>query len=283
MSVLLALASAYAATQPSEVARLLEAATEPERAELLQALDEPTVASVLAETTPRLAAEALARLPHASAAKLLASLAPQAAAALLLRLSAQDVDGLLALLPETRRAQLRKLTEYGASRAGGRLEPRAVSVPEDLSVADALQWVMRAPDGVLFYVYVLGEAQVLIGVLTLRELMQAEGSARVDTIMTRDPERLHASDTLERIARHPAWRRVHALPVVEEGGQFLGALRYSAFRSIESELRLSAVGPDPSRSASALAELYGLSASALVQWVSTTLLPPSARDQEPAP
>ncbi len=283
MSVLLALASAYAATQPSEVARILESASELERAELLQALDEPTAARVLAETTPRLAAEALARLPHASAAKLIASLAPQAAAALLLRLSAQDADGLLAFLPETRRAQLRKLTEYGASRAGGRLEPRAISVPEDLSVADALQWVMRAPDGAFFYVYVLGEAQVLTGVVTLRELMQASGTARVDTIMTRDPERLHASDTLERIARHPAFRRVHALPVVEDGGRFLGALRYSVFRSIEGELRLAAAGPDPSRSASALAELYGLSASALLHWVSTTLLPSSGRAQEPTP
>ena len=282
MSVLLALASAYAKAQPSEVARVLESAPDIERAELLRALDEEAAARVLADVSPRLAAEALARMPHEVAANITARLTPQAAAGLLRRLSPSDADSLLVLVPEARREQLRKLTDYGPGRAGGRAEPRAFTVPEDLSVADALQRVMREPEGAFFYVYVLGKEQALTGVVNLRELMQAPGNVRVESIMTRGPERLHASDTLELIARHPGWKRVHALPVVEDGDRFLGALRYSAFRSIESELRLAAVGPDPSRSAWALAELYGLSASALVHWASKTLLLPSQRDEEPS-
>lgn len=276
MSALVALARAYAKAHPTEVARLLESAADTERAALLLALDEATAARVLAATTPRFAAEALARLPRETAARITAELDPRAAAILLLRLPEEDASATLELVPQARRAQLRTLLGYGPSRAGGRVDPRAVSVPESLAVEEALRWVLREADGVLYYVYVVDEAQRLTGVLNLRELMSAAGDARVDALMRKDPDRLNADDTLERIARHPGWRRAHALPVVDGSGRFLGALRYSAFRAIETELRQAASGPDPARSASALAELYGLSANAILQWASAALTRPQA-------
>ena len=124
-------------------------------------------------------------------------------------------------------------------------------------VAQTLQWLLREPDGVSHYVYALGEGQQLTGVVSLRELLSAPSDASIETIMVRDPERLRADDMLERIASHPAWRRVHALPVVDASNRFLGVLRYSAFRSIEIELGQASSGADPTRSASALAERTG--------------------------
>jgi magnesium transporter len=273
VSAQLALARAYAEGHPTEVARLLESVPDTERAALLVALDEPVAARVLATTTPRFAAEALARLPRDDAARITAALDPRAAAILLARLPAEDTAALLALLPQACRTQLRTLLEYGPSRAGGRVDPRALSVPESLSAAEALSWLLRERHGAINYVYVLDDAQRLTGVLNLRELMSAPGDVRVEAIMVRDPDRLEAEDTLERVARHPGWRRVHALPVVDASGRFLGALRYSAFRAVESELGQAASGPDPARSASALAELYGLSASAFMHWASAVLRP----------
>ncbi len=271
MSAWVALANAYAAAHPTEVARLLESASDPERANLLVELEEPTAASVLAATTPRFAADALARLPHDLAARLLETLDPRAAAVLLLRLPEGDASALLELLSPARSAQLRTLWQYGPTRAGGRVDPRALGVPESLTAAEALRWALREPEGVLYYVYALDEAQRLVGALNLRELMRAPGEARVDAIMVRNPHRLQADDTLERIARHAAWQRVHALPVVDASGRFLGALRYAAFREIEAELGQTASGPDATRSASALAELYGLGANALLHLASATL------------
>jgi magnesium transporter len=264
MSASLALASAYAAAHPSEVARLLEAASDVERAELLRDLGAPTAAPVLAAATPRCAAEALAQLSKEDAARILETLDSGAAAALLLRLPQAEVAALLAPLSAARSAQLRMLLQYGPACAGGRIDPRAPAVPESVTAAEALRRVLREPEGALYYVYVLDDAQRLVGVINLRELMSAPGDRRVDALMVRSPDRLQADDSLERIARHPAWRRVHALPVVDGSGRFLGALRYAVFRAIEAELGHSVSGPDAGRSASALAELYGLGANALL-------------------
>ena len=274
MSAVLALVGAYAAAHPSEVARLLESASDVERAELLSAYDTDAAAQVLAATTPRCAAEALARLSKQDAARILEALDPRAAAVLLLRLPPAEATALLEPLSGARSAQLRMLLQYGPACAGGRVDPRAAGVPESLTAAETLRRVLREPDGVLYYVYVLDDVQRLVGVVNLRELMRAPGDSRVEAIMVRNPDRLQGDDPLERIARHVAWRRVHALPVVDGSGRFLGALRYSVFRAIEAELGQSVSGPDVARSASALAELYGLGANALLHLASVSLRTP---------
>ena len=89
----------------------------------------------------------------------------------------------------------------------------------------------------------------------MRELMLAPPEAPLGTIISRDPEVLFAHDPLPVIARHAGWKRNHALPVVDRDRRFLGALRYSTFRAIESELGQAAAGPDSDQTASALAEL----------------------------
>jgi magnesium transporter len=277
MSALVALAVAYAQEHPIEVARLLEGADGASGAALLEVLALDTAAAVLSEAAPRAAAAALAELPGDRAAELVAQLDPFAAAVVLMRLPESSARPLLERVPEARRAQLQTLLEYGPARAGGRADPRALAIPQSLTAAEALQWFLRAPEGALHYVYVLGDHQQLEGVVNLRELLAAPSAAALESIMVRKPERLHADDPLDRIARHPAWRRVHALPVVDGQGRFVGALRYSAFRRIEAELGQAAAAADPARSASALAELYGMSAGALLQWASDALIPPSTK------
>jgi hypothetical protein len=85
--------------------------------------------------------------------------------------------------------------------------------------------------------------------------------------MTKNPDALAADTPIELILKHPAWRRVHALPVLDRDRRLLGALRYSTFRALEAELGKAQSGPDAGRTALALAELYGVGASALTQWV----------------
>jgi len=90
-------------------------------------------------------------------------------------------------------------------------------------------------------------------------------------LMTRDPQALLASASRESIASHPAWQRVHALPVVDRGGVLLGAVRYETVRRLERELGRAARDPDRHATASALAELYGLGLGGFVEWASTTV------------
>jgi predicted transcriptional regulator len=135
----------------------------------------------------------------------------------------------------------------------------------------------------MHYVYSIDDDRHLTGVVNMRELMLAPPSAPLGTIIKRDPEALFAHDALQVIARHAAWKRHHALPVVDREGRFLGALRYSTLRAIEAEMGQAASGPDADQTASALAELCAVGASAMTRFIGAALTlepPPPDRRQE---
>jgi Mg/Co/Ni transporter MgtE len=135
----------------------------------------------------------------------------------------------------------------------------------------------------MHYVYAIDAERRLTGVINMRELMLAPTDAPLGTVITRNPETLFAHDPLDVVARHAGWKRNHALPVVDRNRRFLGALRYSAFRAIETELGQAAAGPNVDQTASSLAELCAVGASAMTRFIGAALSlepPPSERDRE---
>ena len=83
------------------------------------------------------------------------------------------------------------------------------------------------------------------------------------------------------LVMHPAWKRLHALPVVDREGRLLGAIRYGALRAIEAELGERLLRFD-ARVAPALAELCALGVAAIVSMANVTLAPTDDRPTEPA-
>ena len=205
------------------------------------------------------------------AAEVLASISPGSAATVLRRLPDASLAGLMDELPGTVSGAIRQLLRYSPEQAGSRLDPRAPAVHGDLTAEEALGSVRRHAAGALHYVYVLANECQLVGVANLRELMLAEPGQRVENLMVRDPWKLRATERLETIVRHPAWSQVHALPVVDGSDRFLGVIRYSAFRAMQSELGRALVAPHPTRAASALAELLGLGAGAMAHLAGVAL------------
>jgi magnesium transporter len=284
MSAELLLAQEFAATHPDEVARFIERSTSEEAAEVLSALDVETAASVLSLTAPLIAAIALARIDAKLGGEVLEAAHPSLAADLLIRMDSPTRARLLDQVSAARADDLRRMTEFGPRCAGGRLDPRAPALSETLSVLEVLDRLRAFPAGVMHYVYAIDSERRLTGVINMRELMLAPPDAPLGTVVVREPQALFAQDPLEVIARHAAWKRNHALPVIDRDGRLLGALRYSTFRAIEAELGQAASGPDADQTASALAELCAVGASAMTRFLGATLTldgPPPERAEPP--
>jgi magnesium transporter len=288
MSAELLLVRAYAARHPEEVARFIERLPPEQAAEVLGALELESVAHVLSRTVPLVAAAAVSRLEAKPGGEILEACHPTVAADVLFRMDRATRARLLDAVSPALAEALKRMTEFGPRRAGGRLDPRAPALPETLSVAAVLERLRAYPAGVMHYVYAIDPERRLTGVVNMRELMLARPEAPLGTIVTRDPEVLYAQDPLEVIARHAGWKRNHALPVIDRDRRFLGALRYSTFRAIETELGQAASGPSADQTASALAELCALGASAMTRFIGSALTldgpeperteyPPSAR------
>jgi len=284
MSAELRLVRAYAAAHADEVARFIERLPPEEAAEVLAALEVESAAEVLARTVPLMAAGALSRLDAKAAGEILEAAHPSLAAEILFRMDRVIRSGFLAAISPARAEDLRRMTDYGPRRAGGRVDPRAPAMPETLAVSEVFERLRAHPAGILHYVYAIDAERRLTGVVSMRELMLARPEAPLGTIVLRDPEALFAHDPLEVIARHAGWKRNHALPVIDRDRRFLGALRYSTFRAIETELGQAAVGPSADQTASALAELCALGASAMTRFIGAALAlegPPAERAEPP--
>jgi magnesium transporter len=286
MSAEVLLARAFAAAHPDEVARFIERLPPEEAAEVLASLELESAAEVLSSTAPLIAAISLTRLNPELGGRLLEACHPSLAAGLLFRIDHVTRGRLLGAVSSQRAEDLKRMTEYGPRRAGGRLDPRAPALPEILSVSEVFERLRAYPAGVMHYVYAIDSERRLTGVVNMRELMLAPPDAPLGTIITRDPEALFAHDPLEVIARHAGWKRNHALPVIDRERHLLGALRYSTFRAIETELGQAATGPDTDQTASALAELCAVGASAMARFIGAALAlepPPTDRRTEPPP
>ena len=113
--------------------------------------------------------------------------------------------------------------------------------------------------------YVVDREQQLAGVVNLRELMLADGKQPLTEVMRRNVARIPISADHAEILAHPAWRDVHALPVVDERDVFLGAIRYGTLRVLESEYASSRQSRSPAALALSLGELYWLGVSQLME------------------
>jgi hypothetical protein len=110
--------------------------------------------------------------------------------------------------------------------------------------------------------------------------MLAAPDATVSSIMVKNLEKLSSAASRLAIVTHPGWQRVHALPVVDARGTFLGAIRYKTARRLERELGRAARSPAPEIAADALAELFGLAAGGMGEWAMSTLRGPSRTEGE---
>jgi Mg/Co/Ni transporter MgtE len=241
---------------PSAAARLLEARSGEERG---------AEAELLRRMVPAHAAGVLRALGSERGAQGLAALDLDVAAHLLRRLEALEAgasEALLAHAAPARARALRALLRFPAHTAGALMDPEVLALPVDATAAEALARVRAAADRARYTLYVLDREQLLVGALTLRELLLAPPRTPLAEIMTRDPLRLDARDDRARVVTHPGWREVHALPVVDERGAYLGAVRYRTMRVLEEELlHARAEDEDASR---ALGRLFATAAGGVL-------------------
>jgi magnesium transporter len=273
------LARAYAKEHPGRVARLVEVAPPESLAAFLESLDEEAAAGVIARAVPLAGAQALAILSPAAAAKIVAHLDPLQVAPVLRRIDADKYGAIVAELPKETRGLIERLMSYRTDQAASRMDPRAPAVSKESTAGQTLELVRAAADGALNYVYVLEDDQRLTGVVSMRELMLAAPGAAVAEVMTPDPDRLRADDPLTAVLAHPAWKKTHALPVVDEQNRYLGVIRYSAFRRLETEVGLTSGSAAAADTSAALAELFFLGSTAIGRLAEAAVLgAPKAKD-----
>ncbi len=252
---------------PSDAASWLEGMPSTDVAQVLELSSVKACAAVLQHMSPLTGARALARVSVTHAGQALREARTDTALRLLRAAGDEARAALLASFEPERRARFARQLSYPEGTAGALMDPRVLRLRETTTASDALDRVRLAPDEVLYYIYVVDDDQRLAGVLNLRELLQARPGQQIGSLCQRSVHTLSARSPWAAVLAHGGWRSVHALPVVDERGVFLGAIRYEVLNQIAHELAEGeAIGRSASGAGSALGELYGLSVRGLLEW-----------------
>lgn len=164
-------------------------------------------------------------------------LAPDDAADMIQAVPPEERPGLLELLDETTRREVRALLAYAEDDAGGLMSPRFARIRPDMTADEAISYLRKQAAHVetIYYAYVLDDEQRLLGVVSFRELFQRPGATVVRDFM--HPEVVTVRDDMdqESVARLYLEQDLLALPVVDTAGRMKGIITYDDIADVVRE------------------------------------------------
>jgi len=205
--------------------------------ETLRRLDNELAGRILALMPPEVAAEALAELPYEDAAEALASHDLEQAVAVVQELDPDDAADIIAEMPAVQREALleasgeageviEELLVYPEDTAGGLMTPEVLAVRRQWTVAEAIDAIRRRSEELeqIHYTYVVDRNDVLIGVVTMRDLILAPTCTPIDAITNRDVTSVSVDTDQESVAEIISDLNLLALPVVDRQGRLVGVV-----------------------------------------------------------
>jgi magnesium transporter len=209
---------------PSDIAQIISQLDQHHVHDVLADLDDEAAADAVSEVNPDLQLSLIRSMEPERAADILEEMEPDDAADILGDLEPERAEDLLSRMEADPAEDVRELLTFDDDTAGGLMTTDVVTVPPDVTAEQAIRLVRQqaaAMDNV-YYVYVVDDRELLLGVLSLRELIVAEPTSLIGRVMHRELIRGRLDDSKEDVARLIAKYNVLALPIVDDVGQLRG-------------------------------------------------------------
>lgn len=219
-------ADVVSALHPADGADVLEELEPQERAEVVEELDPEIGAEVLIELDEDERTDVANRLDVESLSEFLDEMAPDDAADVLGDLSAAKARAALAGMDQDQSTEVRGLLEHDEESAGGLMIPHVVAFRQSMTVHQAIEFLRRAkPDEeTSYYLFVTDDADRLIGVVSLRQLIVADPLTPLLEIMSNDVIAAEVGTDQEECARLLARYDLLALPIVDDDRKLVGVV-----------------------------------------------------------
>ncbi|HEY1170062.1 MAG TPA: CBS domain-containing protein [Verrucomicrobiae bacterium] len=255
MSSLEDIGQLFARRHPHDAARVLETMEPASAAGWLGDVPPDVAARVARRLSPLVGRESLKALPPEKRAQILAEFLPHLGAAVLRRLPEAERAKSLQQMSAEKRRGLELILNYPEGTVGSLMNPSYLALPDDLSIGEAIKRIQRETDDFSFYVFVVNRGQVLVGVVSIRDLLAQPLDKPLSAVMRALNFRLSALTDYRSVLSNPDLRRFNALPVTSEDGHYLGAVTEETLTELADEE--AAVGRETGGSAgAALGELY---------------------------
>ena len=233
------LAELRVALETDDLARakvIIETLRPADQADLVAELTGPDQVNLLTRLPPSDSADVLEEMDDEDAAALAELLSPVQLADILDEMEVDEAADVLGDLPPEQVAEaLREMDEpgevipllrYPDDTAGGLMTRAVITLRPEWTADEALAELRRIGprSDSTYYLFVTNGADVLLGVVGLRDLVSAPADTRVAGLMTADVVSVPVTMDQEDCARTLSHHGFLALPVVDEIGRFVGVI-----------------------------------------------------------
>ncbi|NOT78697.1 MAG: magnesium transporter [Bacteriovoracaceae bacterium] len=164
-------------------------------------------------------AELFEDFPHAEKRSWIRLLAPDDIADLIQNLNEDAQTEALRYLDYATLVEVKVLMAYAEDEAGGLMNSRFARLRPEMTVEEAIRYLRAQSKShieTIYYAYVLDRAQVLLGVVSLRELFLAKAQSTVSENMNTDLVTVLQDEDQESISKTFSNHNFLAIPVVDE-------------------------------------------------------------------
>ncbi|MBF0531870.1 MAG: magnesium transporter [Candidatus Omnitrophica bacterium] len=214
--------------QPMDLADILEELDPEQRVALFSELETEHASDTLEELDPRYQRDLIGSLKKDKAALLINEMTPGQAADILSILPWWEVDAILKLLDNKNAAKIRGILEMQEERAIHFAVSDFLRFSPDVTAGQVRQeYLQSAKDkDCIIYLYILDPADMLLGVIHLKELLRAQESELLQNFMTSKVISLNTDSTLKSASEMFARYGFRALPITDAFGKMLGVVPY---------------------------------------------------------
>ena len=227
-----ALRELLSSQRSSDIAEIIELVDNEQRHAIFDIMDKPISAEVLEKVDEATRAELFDLLGSEELSGLLLHLDPDDAADVLSELPEEKKGALLGQMPPAESAQIKKLMGYLEDSAGGIMDPVLISVPEDATVAEAVNKIRAAEIDEDFYsVYVVDKAGRFLGDARVRFLLTRPENTKIRDLIDPDTIYVHVETDQEEVRNVFSKNDLIVVPVLDRNHRLVG--RITADRIIE--------------------------------------------------
>jgi len=216
----------------SDIAEVVELVDNERRRTIFDVLDREVSAEVLEKVDPATRAASFELLEEKELQNIFSELDHDDAADLLAELPDELSQKVLKNMAPAESAEIKKLMSYSEDSAGGIMDPVLISVPEDATVAQAIDKIRAAEiDEDFFSVYVVDKSGRFVGDVRIRYLLTSPEGILINDLIDPDAIYVNADADQEEVRNVFSKNDLIVVPVLDRNHKLVG--RITADRVIE--------------------------------------------------
>jgi len=212
--------------EPVEIMELLRSMSLSQELSIFSILSPDISARIFEELKTDEQMELIEGINKAQKAELLDELHPDDRVDFLQEIPQELTEQLLAIMAKQEARKTRQLMGYPEETAGGLMTTEFIKVRKDLTVKQVIDVIRKYAEDVetISHIYVVDENDILMGVVTLKDIVLSNMRRKIKNIMQPHPFSVNINMDQEKVAQEVTKYDINTVPVVDERGIIKGII-----------------------------------------------------------